>query len=124
MLALVSTGRRGWGRKRQEGRQPLPRRDPLAGTSPLLMASKPAAGRSPGEKRKRVVLTLKEKMDICRRLEKGESRRALMQEYNVGMSTLYDIRAGQGAGAAPHPAHAQARAPGPRAVRVVPGEAV
>uniref|UniRef100_A0A8C6DNA5 Jrk helix-turn-helix protein n=1 Tax=Moschus moschiferus TaxID=68415 RepID=A0A8C6DNA5_MOSMO len=57
------------------------------------MASKLAAGRSPGEKRKRVVLTLKEKMDICRRLEKGESRRALMQEYNVGMSTLYDIRA-------------------------------
>lgn len=65
----------------------------LARTSPLLMASKPAAGRSPGEKRKRVVLTLKEKMDICRRLEEGESRRALMQEYNVGMSTLYDIRA-------------------------------
>lgn len=64
-----------------------------AGTSPLLMASKPAAGRSLGEKRKRVVLTLKEKMDICRRLEKGESRKALMQEYNVGMSTLYDIRA-------------------------------
>uniref|UniRef100_A0A8C3WRQ9 Jrk helix-turn-helix protein n=1 Tax=Catagonus wagneri TaxID=51154 RepID=A0A8C3WRQ9_9CETA len=57
------------------------------------MASKPAAGRSPGEKRKRVVLTLKEKMDVCRRLERGESRRALMQEYNVGMSTLYDIRA-------------------------------
>ena len=57
------------------------------------MASKPVAGRGPGEKRKRVVLTLKEKMDICRRLEKGESRRALMQEYNVGMSTLYDIRA-------------------------------
>ncbi|XP_057591361.1 jerky protein homolog [Hippopotamus amphibius kiboko] len=57
------------------------------------MASKPAAGRSPGEKRKRVVLTLKEKMDICRRLETGESRKALMQEYNVGMSTLYDIRA-------------------------------
>lgn len=57
------------------------------------MAAKQAAGRSPGEKRKRVVLTLKEKMDVCRRLEKGESRRALMQEYNVGMSTLYDIRA-------------------------------
>ncbi|KAI5929461.1 jerky protein homolog [Manis javanica] len=57
------------------------------------MASKPAAGKSPGEKRKRVVLTLKEKMDICARLERGESRRALMQEYNVGMSTLYDIKA-------------------------------
>lgn len=57
------------------------------------MASKQAAGRGPGAKRKRVVLTLKEKMDICARLEKGESRKALMQEYNVGMSTLYDIRA-------------------------------
>ncbi|XP_029779198.1 jerky protein homolog [Suricata suricatta] len=57
------------------------------------MASTQAAGRSPGEKRKRVVLTLKEKMDICARLEKGESRKVLMQEYNVGMSTLYDIKA-------------------------------
>lgn len=57
------------------------------------MASRQAAGRGPGEKRKRVVLTLKEKMDVCARLEKGESRKALMQEYNVGMSTLYDIRA-------------------------------
>ncbi|XP_049629847.1 jerky protein homolog [Suncus etruscus] len=60
------------------------------------MASKPAAAtatRGPGEKRKRVVLTLREKIDVCRRLERGESRKALMQEYNVGMSTLYDIRA-------------------------------
>lgn len=57
------------------------------------MASKPVAARSPGEKRKRVVLTLREKIDICARLERGESRKALMQEYNVGMSTLYDIRA-------------------------------
>lgn len=57
------------------------------------MASKQAAGRGPGAKRKRVVLTLKEKMDICARLEKGESRKALTQEYNVGMSTLYDIKA-------------------------------
>lgn len=57
------------------------------------MASQPAATRGPGGKRKRVVLTLREKIDICTRLERGESRRALMQEYNVGMSTLYDIRA-------------------------------
>lgn len=57
------------------------------------MASKQAGGRGPGEKRKRVVLTLREKMDICARLEKGESRKVLMQEYNVGMSTLYDIKA-------------------------------
>ncbi|XP_077022752.1 jerky protein homolog [Tamandua tetradactyla] len=57
------------------------------------MAAKQPAGKSRGEKRKRVVLTLKEKIDICTRLEKGESRKALMQEYNVGMSTLYDIKA-------------------------------
>ncbi|XP_004387473.1 jerky protein homolog [Trichechus manatus latirostris] len=57
------------------------------------MASKLPAGKGRGEKRKRVVLTLKEKIDICARLEKGESRKALMQEYNVGMSTLYDIKA-------------------------------
>lgn len=57
------------------------------------MASPPAAGRGPSAKRKRVVLTLREKMDVCARLERGESRRALMQEYNVGLSTLYDIRA-------------------------------
>lgn len=57
------------------------------------MAAGQAAGRGPGGRRKRVVLTLREKMDVCARLEKGESRKALMQEYNVGMSTLYDIRA-------------------------------
>ncbi|XP_004580810.2 jerky protein homolog [Ochotona princeps] len=57
------------------------------------MASLPAAPRGRGAKRKRVVLTLREKMEICTRLERGESRKALMQEYNVGLSTLYDIRA-------------------------------
>ncbi|XP_006830915.1 PREDICTED: jerky protein [Chrysochloris asiatica] len=57
------------------------------------MASKLPAGKARGAKRKRVVLTLKEKMDICARLEKGENRKELMQEYNVGMSTLYDIKA-------------------------------
>ncbi|XP_027808455.3 jerky protein homolog [Marmota flaviventris] len=57
------------------------------------MASKQAAVKGRVGKRKRVVLTLKEKIDICTRLERGESRKALMQEYNVGMSTLYDIKA-------------------------------
>ncbi|XP_048215184.1 jerky protein homolog [Perognathus longimembris pacificus] len=57
------------------------------------MAAQRAPGKGPGEKRKRVVLTLREKIDICTRLERGESRKALMQEYNVGMSTLYDIKA-------------------------------
>ncbi|XP_040844505.1 jerky protein homolog [Ochotona curzoniae] len=57
------------------------------------MAAPPAAPRGRGAKRKRVVLTLREKMEICTRLERGESRKALTQEYNVGLSTLYDIRA-------------------------------
>lgn len=57
------------------------------------MASKQAAAKGRAGKRKRVVLTLREKMDICSRLERGESRKALTQEYNVGMSTLYDIKA-------------------------------
>lgn len=73
------------------GRKPAS--PPSEGQASPHMASKQAAGRVPGEKRKRVVLTLKEKMDICARLERGESRKALMQEYNVGMSTLYDIKA-------------------------------
>ncbi|XP_036598039.1 jerky protein homolog [Trichosurus vulpecula] len=60
------------------------------------MASKQPVVKNKGEKRKRVVLTLKEKIDICTRLEKGENRKALMQEYNVGMSTLYDIKAHKG----------------------------
>ena len=43
--------------------------------------------------KKPVVLTLKQKLDICKRLEKGESRHKLMEEYNIGSSTLYDIKA-------------------------------
>ncbi|XP_005302607.2 jerky protein homolog [Chrysemys picta bellii] len=59
------------------------------------MASKIPA-KSKGKKRKRVVLTLKQKIDICTRLEKGENRNVLMQEYNVGSSTIYDIKAQKG----------------------------
>ena len=44
------------------------------------------------EKRKRVVLTLKQKVDICGRLERGESRQQLMAEYGVGSSTIYDFK--------------------------------
>ncbi|XP_064411327.1 jerky protein homolog [Latimeria chalumnae] len=56
------------------------------------MASK-TPSKCKSEKRKRVVLTLKEKIDICTRLEKGENRNVLMKEYNIGSSTLYDIKA-------------------------------
>uniref|UniRef100_A0A8C0JEN1 Uncharacterized protein n=1 Tax=Chelonoidis abingdonii TaxID=106734 RepID=A0A8C0JEN1_CHEAB len=59
------------------------------------MASKIPA-KSKGKKRKRVVLALKQKIDICTRLEKGENRNVLMQEYDVGSSTIYDIRAQKG----------------------------
>ena len=43
-------------------------------------------------KRKRVVLTLQQKMDICIKLEKGFNRQDIMNEYGVGSSTIYDIR--------------------------------
>ncbi|KAK4321077.1 hypothetical protein Pmani_008095 [Petrolisthes manimaculis] len=45
------------------------------------------------EKRKRVVLTLKQKLDICRRLEKGENRKLIMQDFGIGLFTIYDIKA-------------------------------
>ena len=38
------------------------------------------------------MLTLKQKVDICQRLERGESRQQLMVEYGVGSSTIYDIK--------------------------------
>jgi len=44
------------------------------------------------KKRKKVLLTIKEKIDMCNRLERGENRNALMKEYRIGSSTLYDIR--------------------------------
>jgi hypothetical protein len=44
------------------------------------------------KKRKKVVLTIKEKIDLCNRLERGENRNTLMKEYCIGSSTLYDIR--------------------------------
>ncbi|XP_048474050.1 jerky protein homolog isoform X2 [Rhincodon typus] len=45
-----------------------------------------------GSKRKRVVLTLKQKIEICQRLEKGEKRSQIMNEFNIGSSTIYDIK--------------------------------
>ncbi|KAG8174372.1 hypothetical protein JTE90_007340 [Oedothorax gibbosus] len=43
-------------------------------------------------KRKRVVLTLAQKLDIIRRIEKGERKEALMAEFNIGSSTIYDLK--------------------------------
>ncbi|KAK4328550.1 hypothetical protein Pmani_001027 [Petrolisthes manimaculis] len=42
--------------------------------------------------RKRKGLTLKQKLDICQRLEKHESRHSIMQQYGCSSSTIYDIK--------------------------------
>ena len=41
---------------------------------------------------KELLLRYRELVDICRRLERGESRQQLMVEYGVGSSTIYDIK--------------------------------
>lgn len=44
------------------------------------------------KKRKRVVLTITQKLDIIRRLERGENKHDLMRKFNIGSSTIYDIK--------------------------------
>ena len=41
------------------------------------------------EKRKRVVLTLKQKVDICRRLERGESRQLMMEYGGISVYLIF-----------------------------------
>ncbi|XP_025196824.1 tigger transposable element-derived protein 2-like [Melanaphis sacchari] len=43
-------------------------------------------------KRKRVVLTIKEKIDIIAQSKSGETGRALAEKYGVGTSTISDIK--------------------------------
>lgn len=43
-------------------------------------------------KRKRIVLTIKEKVDIIAQSKKGETGRALAEKYGVGTSTISDIK--------------------------------
>lgn len=56
------------------------------------MFSKPKPSSSKGEKRKHVTLTLNQKLEIIKRLEKGENRNVLINELNIGSSTIYDIK--------------------------------
>jgi hypothetical protein len=56
------------------------------------MASKNQDGRR-GQKRKHVTLNLAKKLEIIKRLESGEGRSKLMQEYNIASSALYNIKA-------------------------------
>ena len=58
----------------------------------VTMFSKPKPSSSNGEKRKHVTLTLNQKLEIIKRLEKGENRNFLMNEFNIGSSTIYDIK--------------------------------
>ncbi|XP_075693735.1 large ribosomal subunit protein uL23m isoform X1 [Rhinoderma darwinii] len=46
----------------------------------------------PSAKRKHVTLTIPQKLEIIRRLESGESRASIMEEFNIGSSTIYDIK--------------------------------
>ena len=43
-------------------------------------------------KRKRVVLSLKDKLDIISALKRGDSGRYLSDKYGVGTSTISDIK--------------------------------
>ena len=53
----------------------------------FVMAPTPPSSQ---EKRKRNVLTLPKKIELVKRMEKGESRTKLMAEYGIGFSTLYN----------------------------------
>jgi Mor family transcriptional regulator len=44
-----------------------------------------------GKKRKRVVSTVKVKVDMCNKLEHGENYNKLMKEYDIRSSTIYYI---------------------------------
>jgi hypothetical protein len=45
------------------------------------------------QKRKINVLTIAQKIEIVRRIESGVNHNVLMREYNIGSSTIYDLKA-------------------------------
>lgn len=54
------------------------------------MFSKPCT--SGTVKRKHVTLSVQQKLEIIDRIEKGENRNKIMEEYKIGSSTIYDIK--------------------------------
>lgn len=46
---------------------------------------------SSGAKRKRVVLSIEQKVDIIRKVEQGETRANIQREFNIGKTTVVDI---------------------------------
>jgi hypothetical protein len=59
-----------------------------------IMASKVAkiSNQCAEGKRKHVTLTTPQRLEIIRRSESGESCSVVMASYNVGSSTIYDIK--------------------------------
>ena len=56
----------------------------------LLTSSSDVAG-IPSTKRKRKVVSIEKKLEICRRHEMGQSYTSLSKEYGLGKSTIHDI---------------------------------
>ena len=44
------------------------------------------------QRRKRVLLTIFQKVEILKKLQHGSSVKMIQEEYNVGKSTIYDLR--------------------------------
>ena len=53
---------------------------------------KPSGKVNEASKRKMFVLTLPKNLELVHRMEKGESRAKLMEEFGVSSSTLYDLK--------------------------------
>ncbi|XP_069672129.1 jerky protein homolog [Periplaneta americana] len=58
----------------------------------MTFAAKHCSNAMDSGKRKRNVLTLKQKLELLNEMDKGVSRTKLMEQYHVGSSTLYDIK--------------------------------
>ena len=50
------------------------------------------SGKKSEVKKARFVLSIQRKVELVRRMEKGESRAMLMEEFGVSSSTLYDLK--------------------------------
>ena len=46
---------------------------------------------SNASKRKRVLITIDDKLKICEMSRQGVSKKVIMDRYNIGKSTLYDM---------------------------------
>ena len=44
------------------------------------------------KKREHMTVSVQQKVDLLRKLDKGVSVRTLCQQYNIGSSTVYDIK--------------------------------